>query len=275
VNLEWVSAPTYRVMITSKVIYSGVLLPFFIPEDVMSKRKWAGLILLFLGCCVEQLGSFEMGKGWIALASLSTQALFSALGGVFFQYLVQKQPADLWIKNLFLYVWSCIVSMVYLLLFSPHQLQQLGVIMTDLTNNGSLVLIVLIAAVGGFCTSLVIKHLDVIMKVYLLLFIKGTIALSFLFSFRFYYYYVMITNIFVIPKMFIYSFNVILFVRIHQEYANFLDMVLTAILSYFVLGTALTPYLLLALFMVSVSLYLYNVKPADDAAMFSGAESKV
>ena len=166
VNLEWVSAPTYRVMITSKVIYSGILLPIFIPEDSMTKRKWAGLILLFLGCCVEQLGSFQVEKGMIALASLSTQALFSALGGVFFQYLVQKQAADLWIKNLFLYIWSCIVSTIYLVLFSPHQLEHLGIIFKDLSNNGSLVLIVCIAAVGGFCTSLVIKHLDVIMKVF-------------------------------------------------------------------------------------------------------------
>ena len=167
-NLKLVQPATFRLLINLKVLFSGVLLYVIIGQR-LSSRQWLALVILVLACGVEQMDSFDVHTGAFAIAMICLQALMSSTAGVYFQYLLQTKRggADalgLWEKNLFLYTWAVAFNVLYLGLFAPH------VLMHPLEATASFDLnvlpIVLTSAVGGFCTSLILRDLDVIVKEY-------------------------------------------------------------------------------------------------------------
>ena len=91
-NLRLVSPPTYRLLINLKVLFSGLLLQGLIGTK-LSKRQWAGLCILVLACGVEQMDSFDMETGMAAIISICIQAFCSSFAGVYFQLLLQFRPA--------------------------------------------------------------------------------------------------------------------------------------------------------------------------------------
>lgn len=215
VNLELVEPATYRVMITSKVLYSGIFLQYFFSTK-LSSRQWYALVLLFLACVVEQIGSFKLDTGLLALALLSVQALCSAMAGTYLQFLLQRkgvtQTVDLWIKNAYLYGCSIVINLAFVILFDPDALRTFPGI-SELSQP--VILTVLCAAFGGFTTSLILRYLDAIIK----------------------------------------------------EYANFVEMITTMLFANWAFGTPMGMSLIVSILMVSVSLYMYNIKPEEDAGL--------
>ena len=172
VNMTLVTPATYRVLINSKVLFSGGLLQLFFAV-YLSNRQWVGLLLLVIACCIEQFGSFDYTLGMIPLVSICTQAFCSSLAGVYFQWLLQRDSnnktssssdVSIWEKNIMLYIWSCILNTIYLLIIEPdiviHPILQYN------TFNIYIKLAIICAALGGFSTSLILRYMDVIVKEY-------------------------------------------------------------------------------------------------------------
>jgi drug/metabolite transporter (DMT)-like permease len=166
-NLQLVQPGTYRLMITAKVLYSGLLLNWFFPSCRLKNRQWVGLFLLFVACAVEQVGSFQFDTGALALILLTLQALCSSFAGVYFQFLLQrdapeKEKLSLWEKNFYLYTWGCVFNGCYLFTCRYDTLASLSVVQF----TPELCATILISSLGGFATSLILQHLDVIVKEY-------------------------------------------------------------------------------------------------------------
>ena len=167
VNINQLSVPTYRVLINSRIIFSGILLQIFFHKK-LSGKQWVALLLLILGCTTEQLGSFSLEEGGVvALITMSFQAFCSSLGGIYFQWLLQKQKhardVGLVEKNIFLYSWMTVMNFAFIALFRPNVLSLERFV---LNYKSEVMPIVIVGALGGFMTSLLLRHLDVVAKEY-------------------------------------------------------------------------------------------------------------
>lgn len=253
--LKLVEPATFRILINSKVMISGMMLQVFFNQR-LSSRQWVGIFLLFVGCGIEQIGSFNFDTGPLAICLILIQAFCSSLAGVYFQWLLQRQqksaellpsitgkPAavqpSLWEKNLYLYTWSCLFNSAYLMIVAPHIMsttywstllfgeigQEItrpapGVVSQHLTESHSsrtILLIIALNSIGGFSTSLILRYMDVIIK----------------------------------------------------EYSNFIEMVIVVIGANLMFHTPMSSSLLVSVLLVSISMYLYNVP--HDAAMSAAA----
>jgi drug/metabolite transporter (DMT)-like permease len=151
---------TYRVLINYRILFSGVLLQILFKKR-LTRRQWAALLLLVLACIAEQSGSFSSDDGVFAIIMMSIQGLCSSLGSIYFQWLLQKQDSEemgIWLKNTYLYFWSIIVNLFAIVIFRPDLLS------SEIFNVR--VEIVIVAGLGGVFTSLLLRHLDVIVKEY-------------------------------------------------------------------------------------------------------------
>jgi len=122
-NLQLLDPPTYRVLINTRIIFSGVLL-FAIFNKSLSSLQWFALVLLMIGCTTEQLGSFNLENGYFPLILMTCQAFCSSLGGVYFQWILQKSPGEIknvgfLEKNIFLYLLMVMVNIVFLIVRDP------------------------------------------------------------------------------------------------------------------------------------------------------------
>ncbi len=61
-NLNMLSPPTVRVLISTRILFSGLLFQQFFHKQLTTKQ-WLALCLLVVGCTAEQLGSFNMQGG--------------------------------------------------------------------------------------------------------------------------------------------------------------------------------------------------------------------
>jgi len=128
INLRLVAVPTYRVLINARVVFSGLLLQRFFHKK-LTHLQWVALGILILGCTLEQLGSFSLEQGGLlALVFILTQGLCSSLGGVYFQWLLQRnvgaQEAGLVEKNIFLYSCMTVLNFMYIITMQPHVLAE-------------------------------------------------------------------------------------------------------------------------------------------------------
>ena len=226
INLRLLEPGTYRVLINSRIIFSGLLLQWFF-QIQLSRRQWMGIALLVSACIVEQSGSFQVDAGMVlsilpcasyqnpnsfmfctvgimAILLMCLQGLCSSLGGVYFQWLLQKPSAGeigLWEKNIYLYGYSIVFNFIIVLVLNPAALHPVAFVSNI---SWPVITIVTTAAFGGISTSLLLRHLDVLVK----------------------------------------------------EYANFAEMVVVAVAQNRIFGTPIRGSLLIAICMVSYSLYL-------------------
>ena len=212
-SLQLVEPATFRLLINIKVLFSGVLL-YVIIGTQLSVRQWIALLVLLAACVVEQLDSFDLHTGVKAILLICFQALCSSSAGVYFQYLLQSQRAGisgelgLWEKNMMMYTWSVLFNVLYLAVFSPQTLSH--PLEATATFDVNVLPIILTSAIGGFCTSLILRDMSVIAK----------------------------------------------------EYANFAEMCVVVVGGWLVLGAPIHVNLIVAVLLVTYSLYLYNVQPA-------------
>ncbi|XXQ32866.1 EamA domain-containing protein [Plasmodiophora brassicae] len=166
VNLRLLQPATYRLLINVRILFSGLLLQTFF-GTYLSRRQWIALAILLLACVIEQMGAFQLDTGLFPLITMSMQGLCSSLGGVYFQWLLQKQgdgePLGLWSKNLYLYFWSVLANILAILIFRA-ELASPSALFANF--DVGVAPIVLAAGLGGVFTSFLLRDLDVIIKEY-------------------------------------------------------------------------------------------------------------
>jgi hypothetical protein len=95
------------------------------------------------------------------------QATASSAGGVYFQWLLQKEDAQhvtLWEKNIFLYSWGAMFNFFFIVVGQPQLLSPSQFFAGY--SHSTTQMVILLGALGGFSTSLLLQNLDVVAKEY-------------------------------------------------------------------------------------------------------------
>jgi len=161
-NLSLFSPTNYRVLINIRVLWSGLLFQIIF-KTRLGSSKWAGLIVLMLGCAVNQISwDFQLDSSLLALASISFQAFLSSSGGVYSELILkQNTEISLVVKNIYLYFWATICNLIYIISFQPNLL-----ISENFFQGWSwtVVGLVFVGSLCGFSTSIFLRYLNVLLK---------------------------------------------------------------------------------------------------------------
>ncbi|TFK55139.1 hypothetical protein OE88DRAFT_1653815 [Heliocybe sulcata] len=184
-NLQYVAASnldaatfqvTYQMKILTTAAFSVLLL-----RKKLSFTKWFALLLLALGVGIVQIqngaakaASTEVNlmqplKGFLAVAAA---CFTSGLAGVYFEMVLKNSPADLWVRNVQLSLFSLLPALIPIIAAnasSPVEAAAAatkGCFVSNLFRNFGpwAWATVLIQVFGGLVTALVIKYSDNIMK---------------------------------------------------------------------------------------------------------------
>ena len=141
--------------------------------------QWVGVVLLLLGCAVggglgglvasffqPSGGSARGGIDIVGTTTLLLQGGLSSLGGVYFMWLLHagKQAYGMWEKNVYLYFWGVVCNVLLCLASTTERNALSFTFAARLISTPSLIGVVVIGSCGGILISLLLKHLDSVMK---------------------------------------------------------------------------------------------------------------
>jgi len=128
--------------------------------------KWAALLLLAIGCAINQIGSDLSIKTdpWY-LGTITAQALASSGAGAFNEWLMKKDiNMGINQKNTYLYFFSLCFNLGFILATNPTILSSSELFFAGWTQLT--VLLVVLGAFCGFTTALFLRYLNIILKEY-------------------------------------------------------------------------------------------------------------
>lgn len=164
VTIKIFDPATATTLLNIKVLFTGVLIQLFFSKR-LSKIQWCALCLLIFGCVVAQgQGSLRITET-LGLMFILIQAFCSSLGGVYFQWTLQRKEVTkfgLWEKNIWLYFWGTVVNLIY----SAIMAREIFTYEHSLLYDRYTVYMVLCNSFAGFSTSFLLKYLDAVMKEY-------------------------------------------------------------------------------------------------------------
>ncbi|KZT28442.1 hypothetical protein NEOLEDRAFT_1058295 [Neolentinus lepideus HHB14362 ss-1] len=184
-NLQYVAASnldaaTFQVSYQMKILTTAAFSVLLLRKK-LSFTKWFALLLLALGVGIVQIqnGSANASsadvhvmqplKGFLAVAAA---CFTSGLAGVYFEMVLKNSPADLWVRNVQLSLFSLLPALVPVIaanVSSPVEAAAAasqGCFVSNLFRNFGpwAWATVMIQVLGGLITALVIKYSDNIMK---------------------------------------------------------------------------------------------------------------
>lgn len=176
-NLSSFDPTTYYLLLQLRVVITGILFQIIFSKT-LTKMQWISLIILTCGCMLKQINFNEaketsvsdkftsIGMG-INTIYLFVQILCSCLAGVYNEYLLKKQGAnvDIYIQNVFMYLDSIVCNLFLLLLFGNIT----GAF--DFTSMGQIfhfkvLIVILNNACIGIVTSFFLKTMNSILKTF-------------------------------------------------------------------------------------------------------------
>eukprot|EP00743_Colponemidia_sp_Colp-15_P015022 GILK01017941.1.p1 GENE.GILK01017941.1~~GILK01017941.1.p1 ORF type:complete len:282 (+),score=21.89 GILK01017941.1:127-972(+) len=166
-NLTVFDAPTYRILINVRVLITAILVQIIFQKRLLP-IQWVALLILVAGLGITQGGQISLSStsGPLSLLSLLMQASCSALAGVYFQWLVQRQETEFpfWQRNFYVYFYGAVVNAIFFVgkrCWFGSGAEELG-----FSFNGATCLVLFIQTVAGLSTALLLKHLDAVAKEY-------------------------------------------------------------------------------------------------------------
>lgn len=164
VTMKIYDPATLTTLLNIKVLFTGVLIQLFFSKR-LSTLQWGALCLLLLGCAIAQSqGSIKINDA-LGLGFILIQAFCSSLGGVYFQWTLQRKEVvkfGLWEKNIWLYFWGTIVNLIY----SAIMAREIFTYEHTMKYDRYTLFMVLCNSFAGFSTSFLLKYLDAVMKEY-------------------------------------------------------------------------------------------------------------
>jgi len=154
---------TYRILLNLRILFTGILSQLFLKDTKLNLRKWIALVLLVIGCTVIKWGNFALSLP--IFFAIIPQALLSAAGGVYSEVVLKKDvEVNLNLQNIYLYVFTISFNAITIVITDFEGVMNPSVLFRNWTAQFGL--IVVIGALGGFMTALMLKNLGVIMKEY-------------------------------------------------------------------------------------------------------------
>ncbi|RZC41800.1 CMP-sialic acid transporter 1, partial [Asbolus verrucosus] len=166
---------TYYLLLQLRVVVTGILFQVIFSKT-LSRKQWLSLIILTFGCMLKQINftedkpsnqkstSFDIGLNGVFIL---IQIFCSCLAGVYNEYLLKKQGADvnIFIQNIFMYLDSIVCNVVLLTVR--------GNLLSAFTYNSlvkvfhyKVLLVMFNNAAIGIVTSFFLKTLNSILKTF-------------------------------------------------------------------------------------------------------------
>ncbi|KAG5886499.1 hypothetical protein JTB14_014682 [Gonioctena quinquepunctata] len=178
VNLSLFDPTTYYLLLQFRVVVTGILFQIIF-KKTLSKKQWLSLIILTLGCMLKQINFTqettkpeENSKS--SSVKLGTDAIFiliqivcSCLAGVYNEYLLKRQGADIniFVQNVFMYLDSIVCNLLVLLLSGKIVEAFVYENVAKVFHYKVLVVMINNAAIG-IVTSFFLKTLNSILKTF-------------------------------------------------------------------------------------------------------------
>ncbi|XP_064623309.1 UDP-galactose transporter senju-like isoform X2 [Lineus longissimus] len=174
VNLAYYDPTTYYILLQLRVIVTGVVYQIVFKRR-LSLIQWGSLIILAIGCVIKELkfgGTDGEGKKQVSffnyhLLLILVQVFMSCLAGVYTEFLLKKDGGQvpIMVQNFFMYVDSIISNIVLLCLtggikdlVKPEGWQALG--------QPLVLCVIMNISIAGITTSMFLKHLNSIVKLF-------------------------------------------------------------------------------------------------------------
>lgn len=173
VNLARFDPTTYYILLQLRVVLTGIIFQVIFNKK-LSMIQWFSLVILTVGCMVKHFDAHVLGTEFhvdIFLLLIFVQTTCSCLAGVYNEYLLKRQGADIdiFIQNVFMYIDSIfcnIVAIVLLSVFTNGVSKTLTNIEIDTLLQPKVILIMLNNSLVGIITSFFLKTLNSILKTF-------------------------------------------------------------------------------------------------------------
>jgi len=162
-------AATYQVTYQGKILTTAILSVIMLNKK-LDTTKWIALVMLTAGIALVQLGqvkddgeeSKDIGNPFIGLMAVLCACCTSGLAGVYFEKILKGSPVSVWARNIHLAGIGIISGGVGMIVTGDADtITQQGFFHG---YTGITVAVVLVGALGGMVTAVVIKYADNILK---------------------------------------------------------------------------------------------------------------
>ncbi|XP_012222285.1 UDP-galactose transporter senju isoform X2 [Linepithema humile] len=125
VNLARFDPTTYYVLLQLRVVFTGIIFQVIFSKK-LSGIQWVSLVILTIGCMVKHFDVNVLGSKFhvdIFLFLMLIQTICSCLAGVYNEYLLKRQGADIdiFVQNVFMYIDSIFCNIVAIVLLSTFK----------------------------------------------------------------------------------------------------------------------------------------------------------
>lgn len=154
---------TYQLKILTTALFSVLLL-----GKQLQLKQWFSLVLLMVGVTFVQLelqGKSKDNRGdanpALGLVAVVSACFLSGFAGVYFERIVKKAEANIWIRNIQLGIFSATFSFIAMIYHDGQNISENGLLYG---YNFLVWMVVLLQAAGGLLVAIVVKYADNILK---------------------------------------------------------------------------------------------------------------
>ncbi|XP_011690363.1 PREDICTED: CMP-sialic acid transporter 1 [Wasmannia auropunctata] len=173
VNLARFDPTTYYVLLQLRVVLTGIIFQIIFNKK-LSATQWFSLVILTVGCMIKHFDAHVLGTEFhadIFLLLILVQTTCSCLAGVYNEYLLKRQGADIdiFIQNVFMYIDSIfcnVIAIVLLTVFANGASKMPSDVEIGAFLQPKVILIMLNNSLVGIITSFFLKTLNSILKTF-------------------------------------------------------------------------------------------------------------
>ncbi|XP_049515332.1 UDP-N-acetylglucosamine transporter-like isoform X2 [Dermacentor silvarum] len=167
--LSLLDAATYQVTYQLKILTTAMFSVWMLKRRI-SKQQWFSLVLLIIGVALVQMPTGEeapeaMAKQgsyqFLGLIAVLISCLSSGFSGIYLEKLLKEITWSLWIRNIQLAIFGCLLGIVAMLMSDWNQLCVNGFFQG---YNVITWIVILLQTFGGLVVSLAVRYADSILK---------------------------------------------------------------------------------------------------------------
>ncbi|XP_067137130.1 CMP-sialic acid transporter-like [Centruroides vittatus] len=164
ISLTNLDPATFQVSTNLKILTTALFMRLILGHRLTTIR-FAAIIILFLGIVIVQLqpqhtNSYH-GNYLLGISSVLVICICAGFAGVYFEKILKDTDVPFWVKNLEIYIWGILSAGIGLLSQDYHSISKKGFFFG---YTPFVWIIIILSSAGGLCASLVMHHLDNILK---------------------------------------------------------------------------------------------------------------
>lgn len=167
--LSLLDAATYQVTYQLKILTTAMFSVWMLKRRI-SKQQWFSLVLLIIGVALVQMPTGEEAPEatakqgsyqFLGLIAVLISCLSSGFSGIYLEKLLKEITWSLWIRNIQLAIFGCLLGIVAMLMSDWNQLCVNGFFQG---YNVITWIVILLQTFGGLVVSLAVRYADSILK---------------------------------------------------------------------------------------------------------------